>query len=423
MFLDEATVELISGKGGDGALSFHREKFVPHGGPDGADGGRGGDIVFIADRSKRTLYDFKFKPRFKAEDGTSARSNKNGKNAANIEIHVPVGTIISDAESSKPLVDLAVDGARYVACKGGRGGFGNLHYVNSVRQAPQFAQKGEPGEERTVKLELKLVADIGIIGLPNAGKSTLISRISAAKPKIADYPFTTLVPNLGVVSIGDESFTVADMPGLIGGASEGHGLGHQFLRHVERCAALVHLVEVAPMDQSDPMENFRVIESELKAFSEELWNRDRILVLSKADTMSPEDLEVLREFFLQETGEAPLAISAATGEGIDPLLFRLAELVREAAKKPTVPTLFPVGDQDVDASFWDVVRLNDGFEIVGKRIDRLVAMTDLENDDAVRFMHRKLERIGVINKLRELGAQDGDEVYAGDFVFTFEDRS
>lgn len=421
MFIDEVVIELTSGSGGDGALSFHREKFVPRGGPDGADGGRGGDVTLVADRSKRTLYDFKFQARFKAEDGTIARSNKNGKNGGSIEIRVPVGTVVFDSETGEPLADLDYHGAKFLACKGGRGGFGNLHYVSSVRQVPNFAQKGEPGETLSVKLELKLLAEIGIIGLPNAGKSTLISRISAAKPKIADYPFTTIVPNLGVVSVGDTSFTVADMPGLIEGASEGHGLGHQFLRHIERTVALIHLIEISPIDGSDPSSNYTMVERELRNFSEPIAERPRIVVLSKLDTVDSELADMITDDFTEKTGIRPYRVSSASGQGIEPVLYRCVELLEEAASRPVVTTLFPATERKDDSGFWDVIKTESGFEVVGKRIDRLVAMTDLENHDAVRFMHRKLERIGVINKLRELGAQDGDEVCAGDFVFTFED--
>lgn len=424
MFLDEAIVEFASGKGGDGAVSFHREKFVPRGGPDGADGGRGGDIILIADRAKRTLYDFKFKSSHRAQDGTIARSNKNGKDGESIEIRVPVGTVVSDAESGAILADLNLDGMRFVLCKGGRGGFGNLHYTSSVRQAPNFAQKGEPGEEIKAKLELKLLADFGLVGLPNAGKSTLISRISAAKPKIADYPFTTIVPNLGVVSVADTSFVVADLPGLIEGASEGIGLGHQFLKHAERTAALIHLVEVDPKDGSDPIENYHMIESELKRYSQELYERPRIVVFSKVDETIPEMIADLQARIEKETGRAALPISAITGEGLDTLLYQLVEVLRSEAAKPVVPRIILSPETKDESGFWDVLQVDENtFEIVGRRIDRLIAMTDLENDDAVRFLHRKFERIGIIEKLRELGVKDGDDVIAGDFVLQYqEDR-
>lgn len=422
MFLDEAIVEFSSGRGGAGAVGFHREKHVPRGGPNGADGGRGGNVVLVADRGKRTLYDFKFQTKFKAGSGSDAASNKTGKDGDDVIVKVPVGTVVSDADTGDILADLAFDGAEYIICRGGRGGFGNMHYVSSVRQAPRHAQKGEPEETVRAKLEMKLVADIGLVGLPNAGKSTLISAISAAKPKIANYPFTTITPNLGVVDIADETFVVADMPGLIEGASEGHGLGHQFLKHVERTVALVHLVEVAPMDQSDPVANYKLIEGELAAYAASLAERPRVVVLSKIDTLPEEDVEALAARFKEETGTEPMLISAATRAGIEPLMYRMLELLREAAKNPVVPTLFPVTRKQEEEGFWDVVIAEDGaYEVIGKRIDKLIAMTDLENDDAVRVLHRKLDRIGVIQKLRDMGASSGDEVYAGDYVFEFED--
>jgi len=267
MFLDEAEVLLVSGRGGSGAVSFHREKFVPRGGPDGSDGGRGGDVVLIADRGRRTLYDFKLQNKFEGQPGEHGHSNKRGRDGKGVEIKVPVGTVITDADTGDVLIDLNTNGMKYVICKGGKGGKGNAHYATSVRQAPNFAQKGAPGETIRAKFELKLIADVGLVGLPNAGKSTLISRISAARPKIADYPFTTIVPNLGVVKFHDTTFVVADMPGLIEGASEGVGLGHQFLRHVERNRVLVHVVDCAPIDESDPVANYELIELELKLYS------------------------------------------------------------------------------------------------------------------------------------------------------------
>src|SRR5579885_1087479 len=319
VFLDEAEVEFVAGRGGSGAVSFHTEKYVPRGGPDGADGGKGGSITLIADRNKRTLYDFKLKDRFEAQDGSHGVSNKRGKDGKGIEVKVPVGTVVTDVATGEALIDLNHNGMKFEIAKGGRGGFGNQHYVNSVRQAPNFAEKGEPGEKRRVRLELKLLADVALIGLPNAGKSTLISRISAAKPKIADYPFTTIVPNLGVVYFRDSSFVVADMPGLIEGAHAGVGLGHQFLRHVERSRVLVHVVDAFPIDETDPIANYEMIENELRLYSEEIWERPRIIAINKIDLMPEEDLQGLIEKF--QKYEKPLfAISAVTGQGLEPLL-------------------------------------------------------------------------------------------------------
>ncbi len=421
MFLDEAIVTFNSGRGGAGAASFHREKHVPRGGPDGADGGRGGDIILIADRSRRTLYDFQLKSEFTAPNGIDAHGNKDGHNAKPIEIRVPVGTIVYDHESDTPLVDLSVDGMKTVLCKGGRGGFGNLHYTNSVRQAPTLAQKGAPGDTLLARLELKLLADVGLIGLPNAGKSTLISRISAAKPKIANYPFTTIVPNLGVVSVGDNSFTVADMPGLIEGASEGKGLGIQFLKHVERTLLLVHLVEVMPLDQSDPVANFQLIEAELTKYSDDLTGRPRIVVLNKIDTVDADsvalEIERLRTVIPEEIPIFP--VSGVSGDGIDGLLHAMSTEVQRASEMPRFPIIIPIQDTK-DAGQWEVVATENGFAVQGKRIERMIAMTDLANDEALRYLHRRLQRIGVIQRLEELGAKEGDTVGVGNFDFAYE---
>lgn len=421
MFLDEATVEFSSGRGGSGSASFHREKHVPRGGPNGADGGRGGNIVLIADRSKRTLYDFHLKRSFVAPNGSDAAGNKSGKDGVDVEIRVPVGTILHDLDRDDELIaDLAVDGQRFVLCKGGRGGWGNLHFTNSVHQAPKIAQNGAPAETLRVRMELKLLADVGLIGLPNAGKSTLISRISAAKPKIADYPFTTIVPNLGVVTVDDASFTVADMPGLIEGASQGRGLGHQFLKHAERTSVLVHVVEVLPVDESDPVENYRLIERELKEYSEELWARPRLVAASKVDTIAPDSLqEVLKKL---EEACAPAVvypISAVSGVGLTELLRALAPIVQEAALRQDSVVLTPVTERKRDKE-WRVERTDDGFKVIGDRLTRLVAMTNIESSEGLYHLHKQLSRIGVLEALEKAGAEDGDTVTVGNFEFEYE---
>lgn len=417
MFLDEAEVTFTSGRGGSGAVSFHREKHVPRGGPNGADGGKGGDIILIADRGKRTLYDFKLQDRFKALDGVHGLGNKRGKDGKPIEIKVPVGTIIRDLDLDELLVDLNAHGMKFIIAKGGRGGYGNMHYTSSVRQAPNFAQKGAPEEIVRAKLELKLLADVGLVGLPNAGKSTLIAGISAARPKIADYPFTTIVPNLGVVKYHDTTFVVADMPGLIEGASEGTGLGHQFLKHVERNRVLVHVVEICPMDESDPIENFHLIERELKKYSEEIWKRPRIIALSKLDVVQSEDYDAIRQKF--EKLDLPLfPISAVTGQGLEALLDEIHRTLEAAAEEPDIPVLMPAMSRATDME-WDIEKTEEGFEVTGRRVMRLVAMTDLENSDAVRYLHRRLQRLGVIDKLRDLGAEEGDTVFVGKVVFAY----
>ncbi|RYG45990.1 GTPase ObgE [bacterium] len=419
MFLDEAVVTFASGKGGSGAVAFHREKHVPRGGPNGADGGRGGDIILIADRHRRTLYDFSLLDHYESPDGTHGLGNKRGKDSKDVTIKIPVGTQIFDAETDELIVDMDRNEKKVVLCKGGRGGFGNQHYVSSVRQAPNFAQKGEPGETKQIRLSLKLIADIGLVGLPNAGKSTLISRISAAKPKIADYPFTTIVPNLGVVAHRLDTFVVADMPGLIKGASEGIGLGHQFLKHVERNRVLVHVVEVLPIDESDPVQNYRTIESELENYSAEIFERPRIIALNKVDLISEERLAELKEAFAG-FGRPVFAISGVTGVGLDDLLNEMHDELDRQMPEETVILTPTIKLNDDDS--WEVVREADGeYRVKGKRMERMVAMTDLENRDALRYLYRRLNRIGVIDELRKQGVAEGDDVTIGEFEFAYTD--
>jgi GTPase len=421
MFLDEAIVIFTSGRGGSGAVAFHTEKHVPRGGPNGADGGRGGDVILIADRGRRTLYDFKLLDHYEAPSGVHGLGNKRGKDGKDIVIKLPVGTVVTDTATGEKLVDFTKHGMKFVIAKGGRGGHGNQHYVNSVRQAPNFAEKGGPSEKVHVKLELKLLADVGLIGMPNAGKSTLISVISAAKPKIANYPFTTIVPNLGVVSFRDTTFTVADMPGLIEGASEGIGLGHQFLKHVERTRVCVHVVDVLPIDESDPMENFKIIEKEITLYSPEIASRPRIIALNKIDLLSAEEVaKRVKEF--EKTGFPVFAISGVTNLGLEPLLNKMTDIVEaNTASEEEIPVLMPaLARQGED--FWEVLKEEDGYRVVGKRLERMVAMTDLESRDAVRYLQRRLERIGVIEKLRKSGIEEGDSVTIGEFEFDFTDE-
>ena len=419
-FIDEATVVLESGKGGAGSVSFHREKHVPRGGPEGADGGRGGNVVLVADEHVRTLYDVRLNRKYKAEDGTDARKDKSGKNGADIEVRVPVGTVVYDDEADEALVDLQAHGMKYVACRGGKGGLGNLHFTSSVRQAPKIAQLGAPGEELRVRLELKLLADVGLVGLPNAGKSTLLSALSAAKPKIADYPFTTLEPNLGIVKAGDGTFVMADLPGLIEGASEGKGLGHQFLRHTERTRVLVHVVDGFPIDGSDPIDNYRTIEKELGLYSEELQDKKRLTVMNKCDLAPEADVEVMLGFF-REAGVDPLPVSAVTGQGMQELVFKVAGLLAESERQQPVHVVTPTFRKPADMT-WDVVRVDGStFVVTGERVERLVLMTRLEDSESLRYLHRRLERIGVLGRLRDLGVMEGDTVRIAGWEFEYED--
>jgi GTP-binding protein len=419
-FIDEATVTFESGKGGDGSASFHREKHVPRGGPDGADGGRGGDVVLVADEHVRTLYDVRLHRRYKAEDGTDAHGNKSGRHGKDAEIRVPVGTVLYDHEADEALVDLNAHGMRYVVCRGGKGGLGNLHFTSSVRQAPTIAQRGAPGEALLARLELKLLADVGLVGLPNAGKSTLLAAVSAARPKVANYPFTTLEPNLGIVKAGDETFILADLPGLIEGASEGKGLGHQFLRHAERTRVLVHVVDGFPIDGSDPIDNYRAIEKELSLYSEELKDKRRMTLLNKCDLAPPEDAEVMLGFF-REAGIEARPVSAATGQGVKEFVFEAAALLHEAERQQPVHVVTPEFRREPDTS-WAVHRRGEHeFEVEGERIERLVHMTRLEDAASLRYLHRRLERIGVLGRLRDLGVQEGDAVRIAGWEFEYED--
>lgn len=421
MFLDEVTVEFESGKGGDGAATMRREKHVPRGGPNGADGGRGGDIMLIADRHERTLYDLKFKRSFKAQDGKAAQGNKTGRDGESIVIKVPLGTVVHDADLDEPLADLTGHGQEFVPCRGGKGGLGNLHFVNSSRQSPTFAQKGAPSEYMRARLELKLLADVGMVGMPNAGKSTMLSRLSAAKPKIGNYPFTTITPNLGVAKYGTETFVLADLPGLIEGASEGTGLGHQFLRHVERTKVLMHLIDAFPIDDSNPIENYESIKRELKLYSGALAERPTVVALNKIDVAPKEDAEALADLFEEETGLRPHLVSGVSGDGLEALmrdtfaLLKKSEEQRDEAVAVIRPDVIkPKEDQEITVS-----ETEEGFEVESPRIRRLVAMTDLENREAVYYLHRKLVRLGVIGKLVDAGAEEGDSVIIGDFEFTY----
>jgi GTP-binding protein len=327
-FIDEAIISVKAGDGGNGICAFRREKYVPHGGPSGGDGGRGGDIIFVASQHYNTLLHFKFNPEYKAQRGRHGEgSNRSGLTGESMEVPVPVGTVVYDMATGEVLHDFATVGEKFVVAKGGRGGKGNQHFATPTHQAPTEHTPGRPGEEKRLRLELKLLADAGLVGFPNAGKSTLISRISAARPKIADYPFTTLIPNLGVVSLGDRSFVVADIPGLIEGASEGHGLGHQFLRHIERTRVLVHLVDMSPDTGRDPLRDFDVVLEELGRFSPGLIEKPMLVAANKLDVAADEAVIQALEARAAARGYRFFSISAVTGQGVDKLLWAMADVV------------------------------------------------------------------------------------------------
>jgi GTP-binding protein len=424
MFVDEVTIHAKAGGGGHGAVSFRREKHVPRGGPDGGDGGRGGDVRVVANPNLATLVDFRFKRDYKAGRGENGSgNNKHGKNGADIILRVPVGTLILDADTGERVADLVRPGQEEVVARGGRGGRGNAQFTTSTHQTPRFAENGEPAEERNLRLELKSLADVGLIGFPNVGKSTLIARISAAQPKIADYPFTTLVPNLGVVQVEEgRSFVVADIPGLVEGAHEGAGLGHQFLRHIERTRLLVHLVDVSGLTGRDPAHDFATINAELKAYSPRLAERRQLVALNKSDM--PDSRPVVAELrpALEAEGYTVFEISALTGTGVAMLVYAIAEALDEIPPEVAAPeveeTRFTVPEEES----WEAEPEGQGLFVVrGKGIERLVAMTDMNNEAGVRRFQRILERMGVVARLRDLGATDGDTVRIGSTEFDFLD--
>jgi GTP-binding protein len=418
-FIDEATITAAAGNGGDGIVAWRREKYVDKGGPAGGDGGRGGNIYLEATAELSTLVEFRFRRHFAADSGKhGGTSNKSGRSSPDLTIHVPVGTIVFrtlEGQREAYLADLTADGERVVVAKGGRGGLGNQHFATSARQAPRFAEKGEPGEKCALRLELRLLADCGVIGVPNAGKSTLLSVVSAARPKIADYPFTTLEPQLGVVRVSDEaSFVMVDVPGLIEGAHEGAGLGDQFLRHVERTRVLIHLLDGAkPLEEL--LHDKSVIEHELQAWNSRLLERPMLLVVSKLDVPDArERLNELREHFPDIRG-----ISAATGEGVSELVYAAWQTIAQAPL-PEVATPAPAHIELASKDPFRIVRDEGGaFVLSGERVERLAAMTNFESDEGLARFERVLAKMGVEKKLREMGAADGDTVRIGDYEFTY----
>lgn len=424
-FVDQVEISVKAGEGGNGIVAYRREKFIPRGGPSGGNGGRGGNVIIEADFQINTLVDLRYKRNYRAERGGDGGSNDmHGKNGDDLTLKVPIGTLVYRADTGRLLADLTRDGQQCVAAKGGAGGRGNASFASSTHQTPKFAEKGEPTDEIPIRLELKLLADVGLIGYPSVGKSTLISKISAAKPKIADYPFTTLVPNLGVAKIGDDSFVVADMPGLIEGAHEGAGLGHQFLRHIERTRLLVHLIDVSGFSGRDPMHDFDAINTELKAHNERLATLPQLVALNKCDIPDARDYIDLLKPELEGRGLEVFEISSLTGQGIRPLLYRISERLAELPKQELEPVEQVVRftiEQDEES--WRVSKHNDGYVVEGKPVEMLVRRTDISNEYALRRMHKQLDRMGVIKELRNMGAEHGDVVTIGKFEFEFQDEA
>jgi GTPase len=415
-FVDRVVLHVAAGDGGNGAASVHREKFKPLGGPDGGNGGRGGDVVLEVDPGTTTLLAYHRSPHRRAPKGAQGQGgHRHGADGVDVVLPVPDGTVVSTTDG-EVLVDLVGAGTRYLVAGGGRGGLGNAALASSRRKAPGFALLGEPGEQRDVVLELKSVADVGLVGFPSAGKSSLVAAVSAARPKIADYPFTTLVPNLGVVEAGDVRFTVADVPGLVEGASEGRGLGHEFLRHVERCAALVHVVDCATLEPGrDPISDIDVVERELAAYGG-LGDRPRLVALNKVDVPEARELAEFVRPEIEARGLSALEVSGATHEGLRELTFAMAELVAaaRAAAPPPERTRLVLRPRAVDDAGFRVVRDGDRFLVLGSKPTRWVAQTDFSNDEAVGYLADRLARLGVEDALVAAGARAGDEVVVGD---------
>jgi len=421
MFYDEAKVYVKAGDGGDGCVAFRREKYVPYGGPAGGDGGKGGDVLLCVDPHLNTLYRFSRKRHFKAARGEHGRG-KNQHGAAGVDLRVPVppGTVVYDASSGELLGDLTERGQELVVARGGRGGRGNARFVTSTNQAPRIAEHGEPGQERWLRLELKLLADVGVVGVPNAGKSTLLAAVTAARPKIAPYPFTTLRPNLGVVVLDDQTeFVLADIPGLIEGASEGKGLGHEFLRHIERTRVLVHLLDGL---SADPLADFAAINDELATFGHGLAQKPQLVALNKMDEPLVRARWPEVRAALEAQGCTGLAISALTREGTRELLYRAAQMLAELPEEvPAHEELLPVFRLGEDEEPFTIEREEDGWRVRGVQVERLVAMTVWNLDEAVRRLQRTLERMGIAAALEEAGVQPGDTVCIGERELVWEE--
>lgn len=421
MFIDRARIFVQSGKGGDGMSSFRHEKFVPKGGPNGGDGGQGGNVVLVADRNVNTLVDFRFRRLFKAKPGGKGEgSNKYGRNAEDLVITVPLGTIVKDEETGQVMADLSRDGQRAIVAKGGRGGRGNWHFRTSANRTPTFAERGEPGEERWLRLELKVLADVGLLGYPSVGKSSILRKVSAAQPEVAAYHFTTLNPILGVVNLPDHrSFVMADIPGLIDGASEGVGLGHDFLRHIERTKILIHVIDVSGIEGRDPIEDYEKINAELAKYSEKLSRKQQIVAANKIDLLGDSDnLERLMDYMAAH-GVEVYPICAMTGEGMDKLLERVWTMLEEYVEEPNETTEEVVYKAQNKPDF-EVKRDDDGaFVITGARIENLVAMTNFDDDQSLRRFQRIWRYMELDKLLQEHGIQDGNTVriYSMEFEY------
>lgn len=419
MFVDRARIFVRSGKGGDGHVSFRREKYVPAGGPDGGDGGRGGDVIFEVDEGLNTLIDFRNVRKYKAEDGEpGGKKNCRGRDGQDIIIKVPQGTVIKEAESGQVIVDMSGDNRRVVFLQGGKGGNGNQHYATSTMQAPKYAQPGQPAKELELLLELKVIADVGLVGFPNVGKSTFLSRVTNARPKIANYHFTTLNPNLGVVDLeGTGGFVIADIPGLIEGASEGVGLGHEFLRHIERTKVIIHIVDAAGTEGRDPVADIYAINRELEAYNPDIAKRPQVIAANKIDAIFDADnnpVEVIKKEF-EPKGISVYPISAVSGQGVKELLYHVNEMLEGLSEEVTVfeQEYFPelAAFKDSDEPYTVVYdEAEDEYVVEGPRIEKMLGYTNLESEKGFTFFQNFLKDTGILEQLEELGIQDGDTV-------------
>lgn len=413
MFVDRATISVKSGKGGDGSVSFRREAFVPDGGPDGGNGGRGGDVIFLADSTMRTLLDFRYKKKYTADQGEDGRGkNQYGKKGQDCIIKVPVGTLLIDEDIGLAVADLIEDGESYLAVKGGRGGKGNVHYKTSVRQAPNFAEAGGAAKERRITLELKTIADVGLIGFPNVGKSTLLSVVTGANPKIADYHFTTLTPNLGIVRLDDNSFVMADIPGLIEGAHQGTGLGLDFLKHIERTRLLIHLVDVSGIEGRDPKEDFEIINKELLSYSEKLADKPQIIAANKMDIASQDKFDDFKAY-VEEKGFKVFPISAPLQQGVSQLIaYVFAQLDSLPQEERLDYSLFDSEGEVSDEEYKKIhfKKEGDTFILWGMQLDKIFRSTNFNDYGSLRYLYKYIENSGTIEKLKKIGLKNGDTI-------------
>lgn len=428
MFVDRAKIFIRSGKGGDGAVTFRREPYVPEGGPDGGDGGKGGDVVFMADPSLRTLMDFRYKRKYQAENGQNGmKKKKYGKKGEDLIIKVPPGTLVIDEETGHLMKDLVNPGDSFIAAKGGKGGKGNVHFKNSVRQAPNFAEAGGLPKERYVILELKLIADVGLVGFPNVGKSSLLSVCTKAKPKIANYHFTTIDPNLGVVEVSNTSFVMADIAGIIEGAHEGAGMGFRFLKHIERTKVLIHVVDISGSEGRDPIEDFDKINNELARYSEHLMKKPQIVAANKIDMVDEDGPEYKRfKEYVEAKGYKVFPMSAPINVGVQELMEEAARMLANVEDQPLEETMeifdFEREDNDPDYRKVEVCRENEVYVLSGKQLTKIFNSTNFNDIGSIRYLYKYIERSGAVEKLKEMGLEEGDTIRIQDFEFEYIDE-